>query len=241
MGQVFVSRLSLGQAHGVTTSSPEPSTSGHAGPAKMRQMLRDYIVALHGTYLGHTRHQPPGERAALPLRPGMDLTVAVAAAHGLHLVAVVGALPRVTDEADTLDAVDGLQWTVRFYDPSVIPELGLLPEDAPWEVRRVLGIAAPLYHLRVSPGAGLSDHHAQHSGVALSNDHTRRARDLAMLRAALPGREATVQEFSTCVRLGLDRAAELLASELTAGSQPPRPGVDADRTLKALVHAVGSS
>lgn len=204
----------------------------------MRQMLRDYVVALHSTYLGHTRHQPPGERAALPLRPGMDLTVAVAAARGLHLVAVVGALPRVTDEADTLDEVGGLQWTVRFYDPSVVPELGLLAEDAPSDVRRVLGIESPLYHLRVSAGGGLSDHHAQHSGVALANDHTRRARDLAKLRAALPGLEVTVDEFSTCVRLGLDRAAELLAHDLTAGWQPARSGVDADQTLQTLIQAV---
>jgi hypothetical protein len=57
----------------------------------MRRLARDYVWALHSTYLEQVRHLPPGDRASLPLIAARD--VVAAAAHDLHLVAISGALP----------------------------------------------------------------------------------------------------------------------------------------------------
>lgn len=201
--------------------------------------MREYIAALHSTYLDQVRHLPPGERAALPLGEDRDLTVAVVAARQLHLIALASRLPAVLDgEVDTTDRAGRLTWTVRFYDPSVLPELGLLDDDEPGTVRRVLGVVDPLYHLTVSLGGGLSGHHAHHSGVALSNQHAQAGRDLERLRAVLPGRERVVDEFGVCVRSGLDHAASALARSLSDGRVDSPPGTAAKTTLRSLVAAV---
>lgn len=205
----------------------------------MRRLVRDYLLTMHATYIDHVRHLPPGQRAGLPLVRGHPLTVGVAAARQLHLVAVRGALPAVVDEPDDVDEYRDVRWIVRFYDPSVLPELGLLADDDPADVRRVLGVVDPLYHLTVTPGGGLDGHHARHSGVALANQHTRTGRDLERVRAALPGRSSVVDEFAVCVRLGLNTAAAGLARDLSAGRVDSIVGTPAEATLDALVADVG--
>lgn len=205
----------------------------------MRELVRDYVRAVHTTYLDHVRHLPPAERGALPLVAASRVTVVAAAAQRLHLVATTDPLPATHGpEVELLDEHHGIRWTVRFYDASVLPELGLLTEDAPHDVRRVLGVTSTVYHLTVSVGGGLSGHHAQHSGVALANQHAKTARDLDRLRRTLPRQLALIDELGTCVRIGLDRAAALLACDLTSGRVTPEPGTPATRCLDAVLDDV---
>jgi hypothetical protein len=200
----------------------------------MREIVRDYVRAVHGAYLDHVRSLPPAERGALPLLSGGELTVVAAAAHRLHLVATTDRLPPPRGpEVAVPDEHDGTVWTVRFYDPSVLPELGILAEDSPDAVRRVLGIAEAVYHLTVDVGGGLTGHHAQHSGVALANQHTRVARDLEILRRAHPRAVTVVDELGSCARIGLDRAAALLTAELTSGRVTPAAGTPAAACVAA--------
>jgi len=135
----------------------------------MRNLVRDYVRAVHVTYLDHVAHLPPAQRGALPLVAAGNLTVVAAAAQRLHLVATTDLVP--ASNVDVADHYGDLAWAVRFFDPSVRPELGGLAPDEPADVRRVLGIANAAYHLVVAVGGGLTAHHAWHSGVALANQH----------------------------------------------------------------------
>lgn len=209
------------------------------GPDAMRAIVRDYVASVHATYLGHLRHLPPGEYAALPLVAARDLTVVAAAARRLHLLATSDPLPAPRGpEVESADESDGVRWTVRFYDPSVLPHLGLLESDTPGAVRRVLGIRDAIYHLTVDVGGGLSGHAAAHSGVALANQHTRTARDLARLQRLYPRRGSLVDELAACERLGLDRAAALLTAELTDGRVVPPGGTSATDCVAAALQDV---
>lgn len=200
-------------------------TADQAGkPEAMRAALAAYVAGLHHAYLGAAQVLPPGERAALPLlRAGQEVTVLVAAARHLHLVATTDPLPAPRGQEVAEPGSDGdLTWTVRFYDPVVLPALALAEPDgepAPASVRRVLGVSDVIYHLSVAPGGGLAPHHAQHAGTGLANQHAAAVRDADTLRAALPGREDLVDELAVAERLGLHRAVRLLAAELAPGDE----------------------
>lgn len=210
--------------------------AGHASPEAMREQVREYVAAVHATYLDHVAHLAPGTRGALPLVAAGEVTVVAAAARQLHLIATTEPLPAPQGpEVELTGEHRGTSWTVRFFDPSVLPALGLLADDAADDVRRVLGISDTVYHLTVGVGGGLTAHHAQHSGVALANQHARTARDLERIRRALPRQQRTVDELGDCARLGLDRAAALLATDLTAGRVVPEPGAPADSCLAAVL------
>jgi hypothetical protein len=71
--------------------------------------------------------------------------------------------------------------------------------------------------------------------VALANQHARAGRDLDRIRRALPRQAGVVDELGTCVRLGLDRAAALLAADLSGGRVVPEPGATASQCLDAMV------
>lgn len=162
-----------------------------------------------------------------------------AAAQRLHLLATTDSLPAPHGpEVEFTDDYLGVTWTVRFYDPSVLPDLGLVAEDSPDDVRRILGVADTVYHLAVVVGGGLSPHHAQHSGVALANQHAKTVRglDRIRIRRALPQQVRVVDELGACVRTGLDLAAALLAAELTAGRVAP--GTPAAASLQAVLDDV---
>jgi hypothetical protein len=207
-----------------------------AGPEAMRELVREYVGALHASYLDQVRHLPPAERGSLPLVAARQVTVVAAAARRLHLIATTAVMPPPQgQEVELVDDYLGLVWTLRFYDPSVVPELGLLADDEPEDVRRVLGVADTVYHLAVAVGGGLSGHHAQHSGVALANQHAKVGRDLDRLRRALPRQAGTVDELGICVRIGLDRAAALLAADVTQGRVVPTPGASAGSSLDAVL------
>lgn len=205
----------------------------------MRALVREYVAAVHTTYLDHVAHLPPGTRATMPLVAARDLTVVAAAAQRLHLVAVTTALPAPQGaEVELRDEHRGTTWALRFFDASVLPALGLLAEDTPAEVRRVLGVGDTVYHLTVAVGGGLTGHHAQHTGVALANQHAKTLRDLDRVRHALPRQVRVVDELGDCARLGLDRAAALLAADLTSGRVVPAPGTPAASCLAAVLEDV---
>lgn len=201
----------------------------------MRDTVRDYVSAVNTTYLNHVRHLPPAERGDLPLIAAPEITVIAAAARRLHLVATSDRLPApLSPEIEVTDAHDTFQWKLRFFDSSVLPELGIV-DDSPEEVRRILGIRNTVYHLAVDVGSGLTPHHAQHAGVALANLHLKTSRDLDKLRRALPRQLRTVDEFGVCVRLGLARAAALLVNDLTNGRVFPEPDATAEFCLDAAL------
>jgi hypothetical protein len=205
-------------------------------PEAMRGIVQDYVRTVHVAYLDHARHLPPGEGGRLPLLAAGHVTVVAAAGHDLHLVATTDVLPPPRgQEVELVDEHDSTRWTLRFYDPSVLPQLGILAEDTPEAVRQALGITDVIYHLRVSVGGGLTEHHAQHSGVALVNRHSSTARDLARIRQAHPGAGALVGELEACVRLGLDRAAALLTRDLTSGRVDLPAGTPAEACVAALL------
>jgi len=192
-------------------------------PEDARAQLRDFVLALHQAYLDAARLLAPGERAALPLLAAEQVTVVVAAARHLHVIATTDRLPAPRgQEVLQTDELDDLRWSVRFYDPVVLPELGLIGEPEgpdPAQVRRVLGIGAVLYHLSVAPGGGLSAHHALHTGTGLANEHAALVRDGESLRALFRCREDLVGEFVIAERHGLHHSLRLLAGAL-AGDDP---------------------
>lgn len=205
-------------------------------PEEMRGIVEDYVRAVHVAYLDHARHLPPGESGRLPLLAAARLTVIAAASRDLHLVATTDVLPPPREpEVELLAEHRGTRWALRFYDPSVLPDLGLLSEDTPAAVRHVLGVTDVVYHLTVSVGGELTEHHAQHTGVALANRHSRTARDLARIRRDYPNAGSLVGELEACVRLGLHRAAGLLTREITAGRVDLPVGTPADASVAALL------
>lgn len=212
---------------------------GTGRPEEMRALVRAYVAATHATYLDQVAPLPPGERAGLPMLRARRLTVVAAAAIRLHLIATTDALPAPQGpEVVIRDHDRDLDWDLRFYDPSLLPALGLLADDSPLAVRQALGIADTVYHLTVALGGGLESHDALHSGVALAHQHQRAARDVERLRRALPRQVPTVDELADCTRLGLDRAAGLLAADLTAGRVTPPAGTPADDVLADVVRDV---
>lgn len=141
------------------------------GPEAMRQAMAAYVRAIHQAYLDAALLLPPAEQARMPLMAAERLTVAAVGARVLHVIGTTEALPR--PQGPEVEIVDDLpdtdmRWTVRFFDPVVLPELGLINEsDGPDQeaVRRALGLRTVLYHLAVPPGASLTSHHAMHAGT----------------------------------------------------------------------------
>jgi hypothetical protein len=141
---------------------------------------------------------------------------------------------------------DGVAWRLRFFDPVVLPVLGLVAETAgpdPDEVRRVLGIRTYLYHLVVEPGSQLTPHHATHAGTGLASAHAAATRELEAIRAHAPGRQELVDELAGATTAGLVRAQALLARAIApdddgvaaaAGAADPRPDALRAALLGAL-------
>ena len=184
--------------------------------------MADYIRAVHQAYLSQTAGQPPAVRARLGLLR-QPFTVVAAGVRNLHVIATTEELPPPQgQEVQLPDRLDGLRWTVRFFDPAVLPQLGLIDEaDVPAsaQVRRTLGIATHLYHLIVQPGGSLTTHHAGHAGAGLAMDHVADARDFESIRAAARGAEALVDEMEGAARAGLPRAQALLAGAIAPGDE----------------------
>lgn len=217
------------------------------GPTAMRDAMARYVRTVHQAYLSTGAGQPPAVRARMRLLDG-ELTVVAAAAHNLHVVATHERLaPASPAEVTVTDELDGLAWTLRFLDPVVLPQLGMIDETggpAFDRVRRVVGLSTHLYHLVVRPGSQLTDHHAGHAGAGLAMDHLAEARDFETIRAHARGAEALVDELEGATRAGLVRAQSLLAAaiapsdaevaRLTGASTPPDPDVLRRAVLAAV-------
>lgn len=195
-------------------------------PEAMRAAMADYVRAVHQAYLSQSAGQPPGVRGRLALLDG-HVTVAAAGVRNLHVVATTERLaPPTGEEVAVDDELGPLRWTLRFFDPVVLPALGVIDESAgpaSAQVRRVLGIATHLYHLIVQPGGQLTTHHAGHAGAGLAAEHVAAARDFEAIRAHARGAEALVDEMEGAAQAGLVRAQALLAAAIA----PRDEGVEA--------------
>ena len=206
--------------------------------------MADYVAALHAAYLDQAAHLTPGERAELPLISAGDFTVVAAGTRHLHVLATTSPLPAVAAPEVELPGFDrDLHWTLRFYDPVIVPELGLIDESdsaRPRDVRSILGIADVVYHVSIAPGGGLSAHHAQHAGTGLANAHAAAIRDFEAMRSAAPAQHELIDELAVALRLGMPRAAELLARSISPSSDAvaTTPGTEATALRRAVLDAL---
>jgi hypothetical protein len=190
-------------------------------PGQLREAMAQFVSALHGAYLDQARLLPVGEQGQLPLLRADRLTVLAVGVRHLHVLGTTAPLPAPSGpEVEVDDSLPGLAWTLRFFDPVVVPALGLVDESEgpqPAEVRRVLGVPDVAYHLSVSPGGGLTPHHAQHAGTGLANQHAAAFRDHDTIRArSLGSRAGLAEEYAVADRLGLHRTVRLLAQQLAS-------------------------
>ncbi|MEJ2869305.1 hypothetical protein WCD74_16130 [Actinomycetospora sp. OC33-EN08] len=226
-----------------------------ADPMAMRRAVAGYVEGIHAAYATQAATFPPAVRGRMPLLAAGPFTVVAAGARNLHVLATTEPLgPLRGEEVELPGSLDGMEWAVRFYDPVVLPALGLIDEGErarPDEVRGTLGISTVLYHVVTQPGSGLSPHHAGHVGSGLAAGHSAAARDFDSLRSRARGRGALVDEMQGASVAGLARAQVLLAraiaphdaavgeavdTALAAGSAP-----DPDAVRRVLVAALGGS
>lgn len=221
------------------------------GPEAMRAAVAGYVQEIHRAYVDQAATFSPGVRGRMPLMSAGRVTVAAAAARNLHLLATVEQLGPLTGPEVAIDAdYGGLAWSLRFYDPVVLPDLGLLDErDEPAfeEVKRALGVGTVIYHVVAQPGAGLSGHHATHVGTGLANGHSAAARDFETIRSRVRGREALVDELAGAATAGLPHAQALLARAISPYDEGVRAACEAvgggspdpDAIRRAVLTAVG--
>jgi hypothetical protein len=221
-----------------------------AGPEDMRRAVAGYVAAIHRSYLAQADTFPPAVRGAMPLLTAGSFSVAAAAARNLHLIATTESLgPARGQEVELAASDDGLTWTVRFFDPVVLPELGLVDESTQTpafaEVRRLLGVGTVLYHLIASPGSTFSTHNASHVGTGLASGHTAAARDFEAIRERARGREDLVDELAGAAAAGLRRAQALLAAAIAPRDAALQrlaaadPAPDPDEVRGALLASMG--
>ncbi|MGQ0848401.1 MAG: hypothetical protein ACT4OP_04675 [Actinomycetota bacterium] len=224
----------------------EPTTPTGNEPEQMRRLVNDYIRTVHLAYTSQAKTQPPAVQGRMLLL-GDAFTVVAAAVRNLHVIATRERLgPLHGQEVEWQESTESLSWTIRFFDPIVLPALGFIDESvapAPDMVRRALGITTHLYHLIVQPGSQLTPHHAGHAGSGLANSHVSAARDFVAIRAVAKGRESLVDEMEGAAGAGLIRAQALLARQIVphdpeVGRLAENPMPDADVVRKALLSAV---
>ncbi len=214
----------------------------------MRAAVAGYVQEIHRAYVDQAATFSPGVQGRMPLMTAGRITVAAVAARNLHLLATTEELgpPRGQEVALAAD-YGGIGWELRFYDPVVLPDLGLLEErEAPAfeEVKRALGVGTVLYHVVAQPGAGLSGHQATHVGTGLANGHSSASRDFETIRSRARGREALVDELAGAAVAGLPHAQALLARAISPYDEGVRETCEAavpdpEAIRKAVLTAVG--
>lgn len=217
-------------------------------PLDMRAAVAEYVAALHRAYLAQADTFAPAVRGRMPLLAGGTLTVAAVGARNLHLLATREGLgPLRGQEVAVPGSLPGLDWELRFYDPVVVPSLGLVDErEAPayGEVKHALGLTTAVYHVVAQPGSGLTPHHAGHVGSGLAAQHSSAARDFETIRSRVRGREHLVDELVGAASAGLPRAQALLAKAIAPHNAGVAAAADAgspdpDAIRKALLDSVG--
>jgi hypothetical protein len=214
----------------------------------MRAAVAHYVSEIHRAYIAQAMMFPAAVCGGMPLLAPGPLTVAAVGVRNLHLLATRDFLGPVRGpEVEVPGSVEGLSWTLRFFDPVVLPSLALVDESsAPafGEVRHALGVTTVVYHFVASPGSGLSAHNAAHVGTGLAGGHSAVARDFETIRSRVRGREDLVDEMAGAAAAGLVRAHAMLASaiaprcaalsDLAASARP-----DPDAVRRELLAAVG--
>jgi hypothetical protein len=188
----------------------------------MRQAMADYVRAVHQAYLDAAASLPPAEQSRLPLLAAADVTVLAVGARNLHVVATTETLPAPQgQEVELTDTLGPLTWRLRFFDPVIVPALGLIDESTeprPELVREVLGVRTVAYHLSVPPGGGLSAHHALHAGTGLAHAHAAAHRDFDTIAALATSDAGLVAEMRGAFVAGLTAAQLLLARAIAPAS-----------------------
>jgi hypothetical protein len=100
-------------------------------PEQMRAAVAHYVEEIHRAYVAQALTFPAAVRGQMPLLAPGPLTVAAVGARNLHVLATRDSLgPVVSPEVELSGSVEGLSWTLRFFDPVVLPELALIDESA---------------------------------------------------------------------------------------------------------------
>ena len=119
-------------------------------PEQMRAAVARYVEEIHRAYVAQALTFPAAVRGRMPLLAGGPLTVAAVGARNLHVLATRDSLgPVRSPEVELSGSVEGLSWTLRFFDSVVLPELALIDEStgpAFAEVRHALGVGTVVYH-----------------------------------------------------------------------------------------------
>lgn len=188
------------------------------GPEQMRAVMTAYVRAMHKAYLDATEPMTLGDRARLPLLAPDRFIVAAIGTRYLHVLGTTQSLPAPTGQEIQLDdSLGDLRWSLRFFDPLIAPQLGLVDESErpePLQVREALGIRSVVYHLSVPPGGGLTSHHAQHAGTGLAHSHAAADRDFASIAALVATKVPLVREMQSAHINQLATAHLLLAQAL---------------------------
>lgn len=217
------------------------------GPERLRQAMAEFVTEIHRTYRDEMRSMPPAIQGRLPLICGVPFHVAAVGVRNLHVVATTEPLGAPGDgQVEVRGSVPPIEWTLRFYDVTVLPALGRLDESenpAVTGVRRALGISTWIYHLMVEPGSSLDGHRAMHVGTGLANSHAGAAQDFGTMRRLAAGREELVDEMEAATTAGLRRAPAMLASALAPDDERvaelargPRP--DPEQLRRAVLSAL---
>ena len=154
-----------------------------AGPEAMREAMAAYVRAIHQAYLDTAARIVPAQRMTMLPLAEEPFTVAAVGASQLHVIAT-RELTLAPDEREVSihEQLGPVVWTLRFLDPVVLPELGLLDDTGPdggAVVVEALGVRTVLYQLTAAVEGSLSPHQAMHAGTGLANSHlsTRKVED----------------------------------------------------------------
>ena len=219
------------------TSTRMGPKSLQPAPEDMRAAMAEYVRASHQAYVEASAQLAPADRLRLPLFSTRKFTVAAIGTSYLHIVGTQEDLPAPQGHEICLEqSIGDLNWSLRFYDPTVIPGLGLIDESEGPAINAVhdcLGLRSTLYHLSIPPGSGLSAHHAQHAGTGLAHSHAAAIRDFETLAALAPNKSELILEMNSAYVNNLNNAHALLAKSIT-----PKLLIDScdfDTVRKALI------
>jgi len=96
-------------------------------PEQMRAAVAQYVEEIHRAYVAQAMTFPAAVRGRMPLLAPGPLTVAAVGARNLHVLATRDSLgPVRSPEVELSGSVEGLSWTLRFFDSVVLPELAAL-------------------------------------------------------------------------------------------------------------------
>src|ERR1700759_1806232 len=110
-------------------STPEQMRPGQMRPEQMRTAVARYVEEIHRAYVAQALTFAAAVRGRMPLLAPGPLTVAAVGVRNLHVLATRDLLGPVRGpEVEMSGSLEGLSWTLRFFDPVVLPALALIDE-----------------------------------------------------------------------------------------------------------------